>query len=163
MIQENVCNIKQTWKILNEILNKASKTTKINSIKVKGNVFTDKKVILNIMKTYFCSVGENLKAKIPYGQNPLTTGVYSINVCSTIKKSHGSGLDGTSSFSIKIAISLLARPLSYLFNCSLLNGTFLDSWKFAMVAPIFKEGSADEQSKYRLYQFYESFHAFSRN
>ena len=31
------------------------------------------------MNTYFCRVGENLKAKIPNKQNPFTTGIYSIN------------------------------------------------------------------------------------
>ena len=119
------------------------------------------------MYTYFCSVGEKLKTKIPCEPSPLTTGKYSINnnsksfnflditaedvvnVCSTIQTSHGSGLDGISSFFIKTAIPFLARPLSYLFNCSLLSGTFPDSWKAARVAPIFKEGSVDEQSNYR--------------
>ena len=166
-VQENIGNIRQTWKIVNEIVNKTSKTTKIDSIKVNDRVITDKKVIPNIMNTYFCSVGENLKSKIPYEPNPLTTGVYSINnnlksfnfieitaedvvnACSTIKTSHGSGVDGISSFFIKTAIYFLARPLSYIFNCSLLNGTFPDSWKVARVAPIFKEGSADELSNYR--------------
>ena len=118
------------------------------------------------MNTYFCSIGGSLKGKILYAPNSLTTGVYSINnnlksinflertadavnVCSTIKTSHGSGLDGISSFFIKTAVSHHQRPPSYLFNCSLLNGTFPDSWKVARIAPIFTKGSADEQSNYR--------------
>ena len=144
-IQENVGNLKQTWKIVHEIVNKTSKTTKIDSITVNDNVITNKKIIPNIMNTYFSRVGENLKAKIPHEPNPLTTGIYSINnnlklfnfleiteedvvnASSTIKTSHGSGVDGISSYFIKTAITILARPLSYLFNCSLLNGTFPDS------------------------------------
>ena len=50
---------------------------------------------------------------------------------------------------IKITLSLLARPLSYLSNCLLFNGTFPDSWKIARVALILKAGSADEPSNYR--------------
>ena len=103
--------MKQTWKIASEIVNKTSKTTKIDSIKVNDKVITDKKEIPNIMNTYFCSVLENLKAKIPYESNPLITCLYSIkndskafnflkiseegvfNVCSNIETSHGSGLE----------------------------------------------------------------------
>ena len=58
-------------------------------------------------------------------------------------------MDGISSFFIKTAITILARPLTYLFNCSLLNGTFPDSWKVARIAPIFKEGPTDDPSNYR--------------
>ena len=50
---------------MNEIVNKTSKITKIDSIKVNDRVTTDKKVISNIMNTYCCSVGENLRDKIP--------------------------------------------------------------------------------------------------
>ena len=146
---------------------KLLKTTKIDSITVNDRVITEKKVILNIINTYFCSVGENLKAEIFYELNPLTTRINSINnnlrsfnflevtvkdvvnVCSTIKTSHGSGVDGISSFFIKTAIYFLARPLSYIFNCSFLNGTFPDSWKVARIAPIFKEGPADPDWKVR--------------
>jgi len=118
------------------------------------------------MNTYFCSAWINLKAKILYDQKPRTTGVYSINnnlqsfnspeitaegvinVCSTIKTFHGSGLNVVLAF-YKYCIYFLARPLSYLSNCSLLNGTSPDSCKVARVAPILKERSADKQSNYR--------------
>ena len=72
-----------------------------------------------------------------------------VNALSTIKTSHGSGVDGISGYFIKTLITILARPLSYLFNCSLLNGTFPDSWKVARIAPIFKEGPTDDPSNYR--------------
>ena len=99
--------MKQTWKIVNEIVNKTCKTTKIDSIKVNDKVITDKKVIPNIMNAYFCRIGENLKAEIRYEPNSLIAGVCSINynqksfkllettaedvinVCSTIKTSQG--------------------------------------------------------------------------
>ena len=69
---------------------------------IRDKPITDKKVVVTIMNIYFCSVGD-LKAKIPYQPNPLTTGIYNINnnlksfnfleitaeyvvdVCSTIK------------------------------------------------------------------------------
>ena len=91
---------------------------------------------------------------MPYEPKSLTTFVYNINnnlksfsileitvedvlsICLTIKTTHGSGLDGISSFLVKTVISYLAKSISYLFNCSLLNGTFPDSWKAASIAPI---------------------------
>ena len=136
-------------------------------MKVNDYVITNKNVIPNIMNTYFSSGGENLKAKVPHEPNPLTTGIYSIknnlklfngleiteedvvNAFSSIKTSHGSGVDGISSFLIKTPITILARPLPYLFSYSLLNGTFPDSWKVARLAPIFKEDATDDPSNYR--------------
>ena len=50
----------------------------IASVKVNDTVITDKKVFPHIMNTYFCSVGENLKAKIPYQENSLKTSAFSI-------------------------------------------------------------------------------------
>jgi len=51
-IQNNVGNIKQTWKIVNETVNKTSKTTKIDSINAHDKVITYKKVFPNIMNIY---------------------------------------------------------------------------------------------------------------
>ena len=58
--------MKQTWKIVNEIVNKTSKTAKIESIKIENKVISDNSKILNLMNSYFCSVGETLKAEVPH-------------------------------------------------------------------------------------------------
>ena len=80
------------------------------------------------MNSYFCSIGETLKANVPHQQNPLMVGNYNVNpnnyifcfeeiteelvfnVCSHIKTSFGSGLDNISSFFIKLALPVIARP-----------------------------------------------------
>ena len=64
-INENLGDLKQTWKIVNGIVDKASKTTKINSIKIENKFITDNKKIPDIMNRYSCSVWETLKAKVP--------------------------------------------------------------------------------------------------
>ena len=56
-INENLGNTKQTWKIVNEIVNKTSKTTKIESIKIENEVISDNSKIPNLMNSYFCSIG----------------------------------------------------------------------------------------------------------
>ena len=166
-INENLGNTKQTWKIINEIVNKTSKTTKIESIKIESEVISDNSKIPNLMNSYFCSIGETLKANVPHQQNPLIAGNYNVNpnniifhfkeitdelvfnACNHMKTSFGSGLDNISSFFIKLALPVIARPLAYLFNFSLQSGIFPDSWKTARVAPIYKEGSKEERSNYR--------------
>ena len=86
-IQENVGNLKQTWRIVHEIVNKTSKTTKLDSIKVNDNIITNKKVIPNIMNTYFPSVGETSKLKYPMNRTHLQL-VYIVSTiisnCSTV-------------------------------------------------------------------------------
>ena len=66
-----------------------------------------------------------------------------------MKTSFGSGLDDISSFFIKLALPVIARPLAYLFSFSLQSGIFPDSWKTARVAPIYKEVSKEDRSNYR--------------
>ena len=78
-IQENVGNLRQARKIANQILNKSSKTTQINSIRLGDIVITEKKTIPNIINECFCNIGNNLKEKIPYEKNPLIEGAYNIN------------------------------------------------------------------------------------
>ena len=65
------------------------------------------------------------------------------------KISHGFGLDEISSFFLKAGISIVAEPLSQLFNLSLSAGIFPDQWKIAMIVPIYKYGKSDNRSSYR--------------
>ena len=99
------------------------------------------------MNSYFCSIGETLKANVPHQDNFLIAGNYNVNpnnkifhfeeipeelvfnVCNNTKTSFGSGLNIISSFFIKLALPVIARPLAYLFNFSLQSGNFPDSWK----------------------------------
>ncbi len=59
------------------------------------------------------------------------------------------GLDGISSYILKIAGSVISKGLAKIFNISISTGIFPDSWKTAKVAPIFKEGNKSEMGNYR--------------
>ena len=129
-LQENIGNLKETWKIVHSFVNKTSNTTKIDTIKVEDKIVTDKNEIPNIMNKYFCNVGESLKKKIPNKPNSLLNGIYNVNrdskeflfseiseeeiisITSTFKTSKGSGPDSIPNFFIKIVISVIARPLA---------------------------------------------------
>ena len=78
-INENLGNTKQAWKIVNEIVNKTSKTTKIESIRIENKDISDSSKIPNLMNSYFCSIEETLKANVPHQLNSLLAGKYIVN------------------------------------------------------------------------------------
>ena len=144
-IHDDLGNTKQTWKIVNKIVNKTSKTTKIESRKIENKAISDRSNIPNLMNSYFCSIGETFKAYVFHQLNSLLAGKYIVNpnnqifhfeeiteelvfsTCTHIKTSFGYGLDNISSFFNKLALPFLARPLAYLFNFSLQSWIFPDS------------------------------------
>ena len=79
----NLGNMKRTSKIINEIVNKTSKTktktTKTESIKIKNKTISDSSKIPNLMNSYFCSIGETLKAIVAHQLNSLLAGKYIVN------------------------------------------------------------------------------------
>ena len=72
-------NLKETWKTLNLLLHKRSKTTNVESLNVHGEVITENSNIARSMNEFFCIVGRNLSVKIPQQLNPLLSGDYKIN------------------------------------------------------------------------------------
>ena len=63
-IIEHKGNMKETWKITNELFNKRSKSTNITSLKDRDDDISGKRETSNTMNSYFCSVGEELAEKI---------------------------------------------------------------------------------------------------
>ena len=165
-IQEAEGNVKETWSTINKLINKRSKTTTIQSLRVDGITIFDSEEIASSMNQFFCTVGEKLSNDIPETENPLLNDEYIVNpknatfsfapvtpkqlieTMGKFKTSQGSGLDCISSFFLKVGMPVLAGSLSRLFNMSMSLGIFPDEWKIARVAPIYKDGSEDENSNY---------------
>ena len=70
-ISEYKGNMKESWKTINELLNKRSKSSNIDCIKDSGNATINKKEISNTINRFFCTIGENLASKIEAVPNPL--------------------------------------------------------------------------------------------
>jgi hypothetical protein len=66
-----------------------------------------------------------------------------------LKSGSASGLDGITTDLIKMCISHLAEPITYLCNLSITSGNFPDVLKIALVTPIFKAGNRKEVTNYR--------------
>ena len=75
-IELNKGNIKETWKTINQLVNKRSKTTEISTIREGDRVISDPTEIADSMNQFFCSVGKDLSDKIANKENPLLTGNY---------------------------------------------------------------------------------------
>ena len=69
---------KRSWKIINQVLNKSSKTTFIQSLNVEGELTKDNKTIASSMNEFFCTSGNELSDKIPEKQNPLLSNEYEL-------------------------------------------------------------------------------------
>ena len=56
--------MKESWKAINELLNKRSKSSNIDFLREPGSETVHKKDISNAMNSFFCSVGKDPADKI---------------------------------------------------------------------------------------------------
>ena len=155
-----------SWKIVNQVLNKHSKSTNINSLSTPDGVIVNQQKLVDAMNEYFCSFGKDLAEKLEYAPNPLLSGGYSVNpeekclkfttidvrnirdAIGKIKNSKGFSTDNISSYFLILAMPYIENSLVYIFNTSLKRSKFPDDWKTARVTPIFKEGDTPDKWNY---------------
>ena len=135
-------DIKNTWKTINNVLNKKSKTTNISSINVDGKHISTSADMAESMNDFFCTIGETLRDKIPKAKNPLLENDYDVNpqktkfnfqvidtlqlgkVFGKFKTSKGCGTDGIASLFLKIALPVISESLCDIFNLSIATAVF---------------------------------------
>ncbi|ESO99551.1 hypothetical protein LOTGIDRAFT_69652, partial [Lottia gigantea] len=71
------------------------------------------------------------------------------DILSTLDCSKACGPDDVSSKVLKECRSVLAYPLSYLFNICHINSVFPSDWKLASINPLFKSGDSHVCKNYR--------------
>ena len=138
-------NMKESWKTINELLNKRSKSSNIECLKDLGTETVHKKEISNVMNNFFCSVGKDLANKIAPVPNPLLSGDYEVNkdraefnfktievkdiraAFAKIKTAKSFGIDNISSYFLKLALPYIGNSLAALFNTSIETSQFPDS------------------------------------
>ena len=126
--------MKETWKTINQLVNKRSKTTNVSSLQEDNKILTSSDEIAESMNHYFCTIEQKLSEKIPHAENPLLSGDLSLNKNSTrfrfraitpahlmkamqkFKVSKSFGIDSISSYFLKIGMPVLAPVLSTIFN-----------------------------------------------
>ena len=157
-------NLKKSWQILKEIINKKKSSGCSSRFLVNNKIITNKIDICNGFNTFFINIGPTLARKIPdTGKSPLNfmknrvfDSMYVNEVTleeldSVIKnlKESSPGWDEISAKVVKSTYNNFKTPLLHALNLSLLNGVFPSELKVARVIPLYKAGDPLLFSNYR--------------
>ena len=162
----NVSNVKRTWQILHEVLNRQPNQNKQNELFVIGNIETNnKKDIANGFNTLFTNIGEIINDRItqpPEVYSDFLNGNYPVNcffqpthgeelikVAQHFKTNSSQGFDNLSTCVIQKTMKEVAAPLTHIFNISFLLGVVPGQRKIARIVPVFKAGNKKILNNYR--------------
>ena len=163
-----VTDPKAGWKFINSLTGKGNKSSPVNDILVNDNFFSDDKDISETFNDFFVNIGPTLTAEsTKRSSNHVNTYVSNIqnsfpafrfsnipveNVVLTLnnlKVSKSTGLDKIPAKVLKIASSIIAPSLTFIFNLSLSSGIFFDDRKNARVCPVYKGNDRRDIGNYR--------------
>ena len=154
-VQQNKCNPKSLWKIINKA---------IPSREREKQVYTkDHKTVANEFNTFFSAVGKNAAeaaAKLAADNDIICGGpptspflpdseLFNLKpvTCEVVKRiilsmpsNKSPGPDKVKAELLKDALPVIVGPLTEIINCSLLTSTFPTDWKNAEVIPLLKDG-----------------------
>lgn len=158
-------NLRQTWKLINGVLNNSQPDKFVSNFTKDGEIIRSAKDIVEHFNDFFVNVGNKLANLIPAETKHYSTymplpqlnsfsffptdpnEVKSI-VANFVKKS-SYGYDGVPVDIMKSVINPIAAPLSSIINCSIRTGVFPDNLKIAKVCPVHKSGSESAFENYR--------------
>ena len=172
-LSETKNNLAKTWKIINNITNRAVAKHGIDQIEIGGLEINNPLSIAEKFNNFFTNVGPELAKKIvPSSQHPTdflrgdycnsmflepTTEEEIIDIITNLKNSSSTGQDNIPIKLIKLCKTELAPILSHINNQSLSDGIFPDPLKIAKVVPIYKNGDIKCVSNYRPISILPSF------
>ena len=165
LIEENIGDPKKMWRTINKVLDKNVNTVSISSLEIDGKYLTRERDVVEAMNHHFVSVGPKLAEKITSKPgddclryiNSESNGMvfksvdetHMANAIRKLKNGKAAGPDKVSTTIIKDVGDLISKPLTMIFNSSLMGGVFPDIWKIARVTPIFKSGAMKDVNNYR--------------
>ena len=157
-------NSKESWELINKLLNKNQKRTTINNLKAGSENIRGEENISNAFNNFFVEIGPKLVANIPPSDtDPIEyvrpchtefnyTAITKTVLATTINQIHPNkapGLDKISNKLIKAAGNAIYDPLLHVFNLILDTGIFPEDLKLTRVTSIHKEGDKSECGNYR--------------
>ena len=165
-LEEAKSSAKQTWKILNEVLNKRSSNRKIScNFKLGNKELTDPKSIAEQFCKYFSNIGPALANNISatsVSHRSFLSGNFLeslfldsvseqevIEICKSLKSGTAVGYDNVSVDLVKQCAQLISSPLTHILNMSIVSGIVPDELKIARVIPLFKSGDRSLFTNYR--------------
>ena len=166
LISENSNNPSKLWSIIKSLVNKNSSPS-INVLKVGSNTFVKPVDIANSLNRFFTSIGNLLAKRFNVFDNAhfphlscydnIQTGFSFSNISTefvrnqlcNLQTNKSSGLDNIHTRFFKVGASVLAEPLTMMFNLSLSTNRIPAEWKTAKVTPLFKSGDTTDPENYR--------------
>ena len=163
-INSTAKNPKETWKTLNKLTNKKSKTTSIIKIVVEDEISKEPESISNTFNKFFNEIGVNLAKGMAESvtkpesyiasssstfeiQNVTETEVF--RLLSTITTSKATVHDRIPPKLLKDSAQVITSSLTTIFNQSITAGIFPDDLKIAIISPIHTSGCKTECNNYR--------------
>ena len=164
-------NPRKFWQTINEATDsQPNKISTVTEIVNRNNVtIVNKKSVANEFNAHFTNIGSDIVAKInkkPFNshhyknhntKNECATSMFIfpvdeneiINIVKDFKNNVAPGIDGITINTLKSIIEPISKPLTYIFNLCISQGTFPSALKRAIVVPILKSGDKSNLSNYR--------------
>ena len=157
-------DLKNTWKIINNLISKHHKTTEINRIICSNITYTDSSDIANVFNNFFCSIGSEYDSHIPASDmdpckfiNINYPSLFSLERVSPFEvefhiqnlKNSKQDIDSISIYIFKEYKELFSHIIADLINKCFETGTFPKLFKKAIVLPFHKKDSQDIMANYR--------------
>ena len=163
-LEINEHDLRKSWNVIKDIIGKEGKNKQNKSAKfiIDNKTSTDSYEIANHFNNYFLNVGTNLTSKINSNIDPLsyiTKNKYTLsipyieetevlNALLSLKNS-AAGYDGIPGSIMKQCAQQYLAELTYIINCSILEGYIPDELKLAKVLHIFKSDDENKIENYR--------------
>ena len=163
---EHKGNLRYSWKLIKEVINKNKVKMELSDhFKVNETMTSDPVEISNKFNEYFINVGPKLAERIQNNNVNFTTflGERSVNSIfldavtekeveieiSNLSGNKSCGHDEIPPKLVKEISKQIVKPLTHIYNQSLLTGVIPNELKIALVTPVFKANSKEEFSNYR--------------
>ena len=168
LIENNKKNVKNIWRVLNEIINKKVKSNEYpDQFKTEdGSIISDMKTIANKFNEFFVNVGPNLAKQVRVDDN---SNIYDylgsmnpqsmfllpvseteiINTVRLCKNKNSEDFNNLSMHVVKDIVEPVIKPFQYICNLSFKNGVVPNNMKIAKIIPLFKNGDKSVFTNYR--------------
>ena len=146
---------KNTWKLINGILNKHGKKNTISKIKIDNRTIDESQEIVDSFNNYFVEIGPKLASNIPkcdknffdYLPNSNPNSMYFVpvhegeiqDIVNNFKSKKSYGHDDFNNYIIKKIIENIVVPFTYICNLSISSGVIPKNMKLAKIIPILKK------------------------
>jgi len=159
-------NASKIWKGINSFLSFKPRNSQGDiSLEIDGKIISDPTQIANKLNSFFSSIAEKLRTKIPrtpktfreFLTNPNPHSIFLspihaeeiLDCLNSLDCRKGYGPSSIPPRIIKLIKTEISHPLSKIFNLCFSSGTFPNILKIAKVLPIHKKGSMTDFNNYR--------------